>query len=407
MVSSPQPGVSADREEAIPVRRSPRGDANGRTCHLHDLPRRLLADLLSSSPLAPPANGGPLLSILTDVDWHLVAQEANRHTIGVLLLTRLDELALTHVLPADVARAWEADRRHARLQHLLQLRDALAISAAFTDAGITHAFMKGFAYRTFLYAPAWVRIGGDVDVLIDRAQIPAARTLMHDLGFIQARFLPDHQRFWTASSAEIKEAEDAHHELAEFNKDHILENAPEWLLVPPFERRTPFAYAFRGAEPVMRSSVDVHWALHLLLADFDPLARRHVVEVAGTRLPVLGREWSLIMSAFKLYFEAFDRPRFGLTHIADLVALCTSTEDIDWSLVSEVVARTGLEAALFYTLGACERVVSGALAPARLMDAWAAIGEEASLPLGAANLDFGDFLPYLVGTRTAGALGRA
>ena len=369
---------------------------------VHELPRAVLTDLLASRSPA----GGPdaVERALTAADWPALVADANRHTVGVLLLQRLRELGAERALPDGVAAAWEADRRHARLQHILQLRDAHALSAGLTDAGIAHAFMKGFAYRLELYRPSWVRIGGDVDVLIDRRHVARARGIAQDLGFSQARFSDDHQRMWRASQTEIREAEAAHHELAEFNKDHYLDNAPEWLLEPPFVLRSPFAYAYRGRDPVMRSSIDMHWALHFLFEHFDVLEEVHGADAGSGPLPVVSREWSIIFSAFKLYYESFDRPRFGFTHVADLIAL-SGAPGLRWSLVDDVARGAGIGAALFYTLGACEGLTARRLVPAELMQAWSTVDEPASSRPGSPNLDFGDFVPYLVGRRSAGGIG--
>jgi hypothetical protein len=334
-------------------------------------------------------------------DWSSLAADADRHNVGVLVRQRLTESGQSQALPDAVAGRWLADAQHAALQHGLQRRDATAVSEALTRAGIRHAALKGFAYASRLYEPSWVRFGGDVDILVDRDNVDRVRRLMGDLGFTQAKFSADHQQYWSATPQEILAVESQHYELAEFNKEIRLQNAPEWLLSPTFTRRSPFGFGANGAQqPVFYSSIDVHWALHFVFANASPLDA--VREDSGS-VPILSHEWNLVFSLFKLYFEAFDRPRFGFTHVADIRALLDSGE-IDWDRVDALVSRFGLEAAAYYTIACCESLSAEPSAPQDALRRWSDIGD----PQGssaAANLDFGDFIPYLTGSRAVAGFG--
>jgi hypothetical protein len=353
---------------------------------LHELPQPLLSRLLAARPDARRDGELPLLP--HDVDWYAVAREAESHAIRPLFGHRLAGLGLVAELPEKVAGALEADCRHARIQHSLQQRDAERISAAMTAASVRHAFLKGFAYRQLLYSPPWVRLSGDIDILVDRANVDVARAVLRELGFTQASCAADYQNYRPATLQEIAEVEARHHELAQFVRNFRLENAPTWLLERPYVQRPPFAFEWVDGAPTLHSCVDVHWALHFWFARATPLD--HLDQAEG--LPRLRLEWNLLFSSFKLYFESFDRPRHGFAQLADLAALLELP--VDWPLLRSLVRAWRLEDAAFYALSAAERLSGRRVLPAALLDEWA---QPARGRVGG-----GDFVPFLVGRRVPG-----
>lgn len=366
---------------------------------LYELPRDVVAGLLAATPPAKP-RGRPLPA-LKSADWQALAADANRHAVGILVHERLRNHGLDELVPEDVAASWRADSLHAQLQHQLQSRHALEISTIFDERGLEHAFLKGFAYRHAFYDPAWVRVGGDVDVLVRREDVESARAIIKSLGFTQAKFSLDHQRYWRASPLEIAEVEDRHYELAEFNKVVRLTNPPKWLLAAPFVQRSPFAFGTRGSAPVLHSSIDVHWTLHFVFARSQPLDDIHrTMTSEGMSIPVLSVEWNLLFSMFKLYVEVFDRPGFGFTHLSDLIGLLQLNEEIKWDWIYEAVSRHKLEAAAYYTFSAAEQLLDDQFVPAPIMDAWTGIAPPDENPREGPSLDFGNFLPFLVGFRS-------
>jgi len=366
------------------------------TMRLFELSRNELRALLRARPAT--SSIAPTRT-LAGWDWADLAEDANRHNVGVLVRQRIADAGQQDALPAEVAAAWLADARHAALQHGLQLRDAFAVSEELTRAGIRHAFVKGLAYALSLYEPHWLRFGGDVDLLIDRENVETVRQLMRKFHFAQAKFQEDHQQFWPATAAEIRAVENQHYELAEFNKYVELLSPPPWLLAEPFTPRSPFGFGRHGDRLMFCSSIDAHWALHFLFADSRPLDE---VRKLDSGLPVLSPEWSLVYSVFKLYVEVFDRPRYGFTHVADIVALLNAG-GIDWDRLAQLVENHGLQAAAYYTLSACQELADAPTVPDSLIERWSVIAAPDEQP--GKSIDFGPFVPYLAGSRAAVSLG--
>jgi hypothetical protein len=278
---------------------------------------------------------------------------------------------------------------------------------------VRHAFVKGSVYRQWLYRPSWVRIGADLDLLVDRRNTEAARAVMYDLGFYHASATIDYRNFRPAAWQQIAETEASHYELAQFVRQTELTNRPDWLLGEGFNRRPPFTFERIGSGIQFHTVVDVHWTLHFMFKEESPLDEMPAPQPGA--LPRLSTAWNLVTTFFKLYFEAFDRPYYGFHHIADLAAMLRDGLSAgDWRRVDALVQAYGLWAAAFYTLSAASSLAGSGSVPQELLDSWA----RSAPPLESLRydverrtwhtpLDLGDFVPYMTGVRTAAPLGVA
>jgi hypothetical protein len=80
--------------------------------------------------------------------------------------------------------------RHSLLLNRLNRHRQIDCLARLTSAGIETVAMKGFASGHTLYPDPDLRITGDLDVLIRKADVPAAAKLFTDLGFRVATDIP-------------------------------------------------------------------------------------------------------------------------------------------------------------------------------------------------------------------------
>lgn len=378
----------------------------GAAKRLHELPVEWLRYVCSPVPQPAPA-------LLADVpiDWDGIAADASSHAVAVLVWNRLKEAGAERHLPSDVRESWEAADRHARLQTILQQRDADEISGAFAAAGVRHAFVKGSAYRQWLYRPSWARVGADLDLLIAKEDAERARAVMFELGFYHASCNAGYTNFRPAPRDLIEKTEQSHYELAQLVRSSNLVNRPAWLLAPPFERRPPFTFERIGDGVQFHTVVDIHWTMHFWFADESPLDE--LAATAEGELPRLPLPWNLLITFFKLYFEAFDRPYYGFHHLADLAAMLrTQPADSDWARVDAFVQKYGLWAAAFYTLRAAATLAGPGSVPDELLESW---GRTAPSPAEMSHqpekrtwhtaFDLGDFIPYMTGNRGVTRLG--
>jgi hypothetical protein len=188
-------------------------------------------------------------------------------------------------------------------------------------------------------------------------------------------------------------------------------NHPEWLLAEPFERRPPFTFERIGEEVQFHTVVDIHWTMHFWFANEVPLDE---LVVGEGELPRLSLPWNLLITFFKLYFEAFDRPYYGFHHLADLAAMLrTQPSESDWTRVDQFVQTYGLWAAAFYTLRAAAMLAGPESVPEDLLVSWGRTAPpQGETPHNVekrtwyTQLDLGDFIPYMTGHRSVSRLGR-
>lgn len=363
---------------------------------VHQLPGALLRAVLSPTPVAGSA---ALDDACRGCDWDSLAEDLARHALTVLACERMRELGLLDALPHAVAKRWRAAAKHAELQGVLQRRAGREISQALTRADIRHAFVKGAVYRDWLYDPPWTRTGADLDILVERGRIEQTRAILASLDYVQASSTNDYRNFAPATSHQISATESQHYELAQFVRQYRLLNLPAGYFGDDFERRVPFTFEAIGDSMYFNCVVDVHWALHFKFAEERPLDG--IIQPADG-LPRLAMSWNLFTSLFKLYFEAFDRPRYGLHHVVDLQAMLRQQpSENDWRSLSALVERYALEAAAFYTLSAAQDIAGTRLVPARLLDAWCSVDRDA---VSRSPLDYGDCMSYVLGRRVRAPL---
>ncbi|HWU86897.1 MAG TPA: nucleotidyltransferase family protein [Kofleriaceae bacterium] len=379
------------------------GPTEAGTPGIEHLPGALFRALLWAEPLPPPMLSAARQAAQgTAINWSAIVEALDTSGVGPLAITRMKEIGVADRIDPQAARRWEADRLHAELQCTLQRRDAVRITEHLTRLGIRHAFLKGFAVREWLYQPSWVRASSDSDLLIGPEDIERTRAALFDLGFVQASRTEDFRKFRPARPEEIAATEAEHFELAQFARVLRLANPPEWIFGPDYRRAAPSAFEQLPDGPILNSVVDVHWALHFHFADDRPLDTLTTVRAreGGLDIPTVSIEWHVLYTAFKLYFEAFDRPGWGLHMLADLAALLRAGRSLDWSWLEAQGAKKDLDAMLFYTLSAAERLVGQAIAPVDMMERLAT--GDVERPEGSkTELDLGDFMPYVLRRRLA------
>ena len=368
------------------------------------LPAELLSNLLAVSPNCRVGIPAELEGTIADiVDWEAVLADARRHALGVLVYQRMVENGWTTCLSRSAREACEVEDLHARLQNTVQRRAALIISTDLERASIRHAFFKGFSQRERFFRPPHVRLCGDLDLLIDRSAVESVRRLMQRAGFAQAACDLGYKRFRPATAWEIAYTEMNHYEMAQFAKSYRLVNRPDWLMRDGFVPHEPLTYEYEGGEIRLHVVVDFHWALHFLLAAESPLdSRQHFTTPDGHRVATLSDEWNILTTCFKLYFEAFDRPHYGLHHLVDLAAIMTTAAAaIDWPFIEKVIQKYRLEAAGFYVLSAAERLAGLSLVPKALLRRLERIDlcREVDGRLSAPETEYGDFVPHMLGRR--------
>jgi hypothetical protein len=200
--------------------------------------------------------------VASGLDWERVQALARRHRLTHLLFHHLNQSA-NELVPASVLESLrEAFNRNARRSLLLsaELRE---VHALFTQAGIAALAYKGPVLGQQLYGNVALREMSDLDVLVERHNVTAARDLLIDRGYYSlpaAVGIPDRLALsWDCNLILIRD------------------------------------------QP--RQIFELHWALAAGRYTFPlPFAeawnRKHEVLLSGTRLPTFSAEDQLLILCF-------------------------------------------------------------------------------------------------------------
>ena len=121
------------------------------------------------------------------VNWSRFVRTARFHRVQGLVWKSLSSLG--KAVPANVATQLAADAREIAAANLRVALESRELRATFTQAGVAMVFVKGLTVSSLAYGDSWLKMGWDIDVLIDGADIDEAGALLAGRGYI--RILPD------------------------------------------------------------------------------------------------------------------------------------------------------------------------------------------------------------------------
>ena len=128
------------------------------------------ANVERSPPAIPPG-----------VDWTLFLRLARRHRVQGLAWNALAPLA--DGLPAHVADALSSEARSIAATNLVIAAECGELQRRFERSEIPLLFVKGLTVGALAYRSPLLKMGWDIDLLIDPAALPPAAGLLADRGF--------------------------------------------------------------------------------------------------------------------------------------------------------------------------------------------------------------------------------
>lgn len=243
------------------------------------------------------------------IDWERLWAQGHLHEVLPLLTVTLRRLAAQVPIPAPWLE--RAQRRYyaTMLRNTTLADELLRALAAFRQAGVAALPVKGLVLAETLYGSLALRPLGDLDILVQPADLPRARAALGELGFAQA----DEPGY-----------ENAHHPYHD----------------PPYYRK-----AVGGA-----ICLELHWRLwasHFFQLETDALWRRAVpTQLHGATLSILSPEDTLLHLAIHRSRSAL-RLRF-VCDVAELLRRYHAT--LDWEYLLAQTQAAGARTTMFYTL---------------------------------------------------------
>lgn len=262
------------------------------------------------------------------VDWDAVLEVAARHTVSTLVYEGIQRVpgptapavergsetetgpgpettATTAQIPARVFETLEQRSQLVARRNLRLLGAVASLSSTLRDEGIRAIPYRGPVIASHLYGDVGRREFRDVDLLVDRSDIPAIKSILEELGFEPV-----------------------------YVDDSVTELTPtqEWAY-----RRVEREYTFYRERDDLE--VELHWRV---LSRHFPTAfgletvwdRRSTTTVAGTEIPVFAPEDRVLTCCIH-----GSRHRWERLHWSVDVAIALETQSVDWDVILERARR--------------------------------------------------------------------
>ncbi|WP_329467281.1 nucleotidyltransferase family protein [Streptomyces sp. NBC_01431] len=123
------------------------------------------------------------------LDWGFLLDQAGRHRVLSLFGKRLNEIWPDTDEPFNLPHRNVLRRYHHanRARNEALLRELETVVRCLADAGVRPALRKGAVLASELYRDLGAREMGDIDLLVDRAELAAARKALASLGYTEGR----------------------------------------------------------------------------------------------------------------------------------------------------------------------------------------------------------------------------
>nr|WP_283937906.1 nucleotidyltransferase family protein [Sphingomonas caseinilyticus] len=114
------------------------------------------------------------------LDWNLLVELARRHRVQGLVW---NALAKFEDLPHPAKEALSSDARSVAATNLGIAKESQALLQAFEGAGVPLLFVKGLTVGALAYRYPLLKMGWDIDLLIDPRDLEQASDLISSLGY--------------------------------------------------------------------------------------------------------------------------------------------------------------------------------------------------------------------------------
>lgn len=268
---------------------------------------QILVSLLSSAI----HNQKPIIAVQNLIDWNTIYEEAQAHQIHSLLYPILPGLE-TQIRPnQDLLLMWHKASiavLSEQIHHIERMKDILTL---FHLEGIQVILLKGLVLRDYYPNPD-LRTMGDADLLVNLPDINRIRTILLNLGYVEAEATLKHYGFY-------------HNHYPAIEIHWMLSNMEE------HKHSSPITEQMRG---------------HAISYDFY-----------GIPVMTLSPEDQFLHQIHHLA-NHFKTTGFGLRQLCDLTLYCKHMHNIlNWSYIDDQLLQYGLKHFSEVILCLCSRLL--------------------------------------------------
>ena len=135
------------------------------------------------NPVSDKAALGETLGQLSAEDWRMLHEAAFKHGLHLLLYHRLKEAGLLMVMPESCREDLREHFLAATARNMMMLHHAGKILQVLRKHGVEVIVLKGLYLAENVYPSIGLRVFGDVDLLLRRADVDGGLALLRSLGY--------------------------------------------------------------------------------------------------------------------------------------------------------------------------------------------------------------------------------
>lgn len=205
---------------------------------------------------------------------------------------------------------------------------------------------------------------GDVDMLVPRQQLGAARAALFSLGYRQAEYDQDRGALVDADVSDIARVEGSHYELFPFRRMQAFElDADELAALRAAPRRAP-VFLTDARQACLIVELDIHHGVALDIETAPLLARSQQSVQDGAR--TLSHADHLWVTTARYYNETAVHGKRTLRDFTYVIALLRDAV-MDWDIVLDAAHQYELHPGLFYYLSFASSLFSNSPVPADVL----------------------------------------
>lgn len=312
-----------------------------------------------SSPSATWANAA--VSLLSHINSHAQLDQAARLSIasqsGVFLpelrRRRIDSLlyffeGTTTPLQQVYNAGWA-----------IQRSNLVTVLQQFTENDLQAIVFKGAEHIEQHFGSENLSGIHDVDILVQREDLPGVKAILYGLGYRQAALDTDSGRLIDVDALDVAQFEaNSRFELHSFSRVDHFPVTPEQRALSTIWNRKPFLPLDNDA--LVTTSIDVHYSIGEQF-DVGSAFRRSMPSSLGY-CQTLNPADHLWFTASKYYREVILTGRYGLREFA-YVAKMANDPALNWDLVIKNARETNTCPCLYYVLSFLARIESITISP--------------------------------------------
>jgi hypothetical protein len=217
-----------------------------------------------------------------ELDWDDVMRRVIRHGVPTLLYHHLRGLGCQEAAPPQVWAALELAYRGAHLAAMRQGSACTKLLEGLQEAEVEAIPLKGLALREGIYPDPGLRLSGDVDLLVQQADVETAEEVLEGLGYVPSEAHGPRERFKPTVSQ---------HTVPLRLPGRNVQIDVHWNLLPTeaavqvnveglWQRAVPGYLAGRAVRFLASEDFLLHLALHTSLLSRFQTGFRHLVDIA-------------------------------------------------------------------------------------------------------------------------------